>query len=291
MARHLGDVLDDSKVMDLSRVGAEAHSHAGAVIEHRRFGGAAVSRIMHPPHQRISAHEHDWPTLAIYRTGDFRERADGGGEVCFDGPSFVFQPAGAVHEDTIGGGGLETLTMMFDPDWLSDEARAVLPRITHWRPGGPAVMAARALLLDWQDEAFDEREVSARTSRFVVDAFASETQSVVPPVWGECVVAALGEEAASTEIVAQRLSLHPAWLARAYRAWRGEGMAETVRRKRVERAAIALRASTDALADVAVAAGFCDQSHMNRAFRAVLGRTPLEVRREAALLRPLAAAG
>jgi hypothetical protein len=27
---------------------------------------------------------------------------------------------------------------------------------------------------------------------------------------------------------------------------------------------------------------------MNRAFRAVLGRTPLEVRREAVLLRPLA---
>jgi AraC family transcriptional regulator len=56
----------------------------------------------------------------------------------------------------------------------------------------------------------------------------------------------------------------------------------------VERAALLLRGGRAALAEVAVAAGFCDQSHMNRAFRAVLGRTPLEVRREAVLLGPLA---
>jgi AraC-like DNA-binding protein len=84
------------------------------------------------------------------------------------------------------------------------------------------------------------------------------------------------------------LSLHPAWLARAYRAWRGEGIAETVRRRLVERAVLKLRSGGASLADVAAECGFCDQSHMNRAFRSVLGRTPLEVRREAALLRPLA---
>ena len=74
----------------------------------------------------------------------------------------------------------------------------------------------------------------------------------------------------------------------AYRAWRGEGLAETARRLRVERAALLLRGSDAPLADIALAAGFCDQSHMNRAFRAVLDRTPLDVRLETALLQPLA---
>jgi AraC family transcriptional regulator len=277
--------LDSSKVRR-----AEGHTHAGAVIEHRRFGGAAVCRIMHPPHQRIEAHEHDWPALAIYRFGDFEERLSEGGEVVFDGPSFVFQPAGAAHEDVIGGGGLETLTMMFDPAWLSAEARAVLPRVTHWRPDGAAVIAARRLAEDWENAALSEAEIGARTSRFLVDAFRVERPMVTAPSWSARVAAELANEV-STDELAQRLALHPAWLARAYRAWRGEGMGETVRRKRVERAVIALRSSVDALADVAAACGFCDQSHMNRAFRAVLGRTPLEVRREAALLRPLAAVG
>jgi transcriptional regulator GlxA family with amidase domain len=49
-----------------------------------------------------------------------------------------------------------------------------------------------------------------------------------------------------------------------------------------------LRARADTLAGVAADAGFCDQSHMNRCFNAVLGRTPLEVRGEAALLAAVA---
>ena len=74
------------------------------------------------------------------------------------------------------------------------------------------------------------------------------------------------------------------------RAWRGEGIAETLRRRRVERAALRLRGGDAPLADIAAECGFCDQSHMNRAFRIVLGRTPLEVRREAVLLSALVAA-
>jgi AraC family transcriptional regulator len=85
---------------------------------------------------------------------------------------------------------------------------------------------------------------------------------------------------ASTNDLARRLDLHPAYLARAYRYATGEGMHETVRRSRVERASNLLRHSYLALADIAAASGFCDQSHMNRCFKAVLGRSPMRVRTE-----------
>ncbi len=58
----------------------------------------------------------------------------------------------------------------------------------------------------------------------------------------------------------------------------GEGLTETARRRRVERALAAVRHSALPLAQVAVEAGFCDQSHMNRCFQAVLGMTPNRVR-------------
>jgi AraC family transcriptional regulator len=64
------------------------------------------------------------------------------------------------------------------------------------------------------------------------------------------------------------------WLSRAYRCWRGEGLCEALRRRRVEAAAILLESSDKSLAEIAAAAGFCDQSHMNRAFKKHLGRTP-----------------
>jgi len=276
--------LDRSKVTR-----ANGHSHAGAVVERRAFDGARIVRIMHPPHQKIAAHTHDWPSLAIYRTGDYRERADDGAEIVFDGPSFVLQPLRAVHEDAIGASGLETVTMVFDPDWLGPEVRALLPRVTHWRPGGSAAMAARALMDVWQSLNASEADIRACTSRFLHAVLTRDAPEPQPaPAWGARVLDALTEHAPPTEHIAARLGIHPAWLARAYRAWRGEGIGETVRRKRVERAAIRLRTTTDALADIAADCAFCDQSHMNRAFRAVLGRTPLDVRAEAALLSAFA---
>jgi AraC family transcriptional regulator len=276
--------LDDSKVMDLPVTGAEAHDYEGAVVEHQRRSGAHVSRIMHPPGQHIAAHEHDWPVLTLYRMGSYRECADDGRTIVFDGPSVVFQPAGAAHADEIGESGLETLAMTFDPAWLSEEARALLPTRTQWRPGGEMAIAARSLADVWLDEEAGDARLSAVTSAFLARMF--RVRAARAPDWAERVT-----DDASTEELARSLGLNAAWFARAYRAWRGEGLVETARRRRVERATALLRYGRDALADVAVAAGFCDQSHMNRAFRVVLGRTPREVRREAALLRPLAAAG
>lgn len=273
-------VLDDLKVRR-----ADGHDYAGAVVEHLRLAGAHVSRIMHPPGQRIEAHGHDWPVLTLYRLGGYREQADGGAAIDLDGPSVVFQPAGAAHADEIGDRGLETLSMTFDPNWLAPEARNALPSRTRWRLGGAVSGAGRALAQAWLAPDADDAGVRAATSG-LIEAFAKQRASRPPP-WGARVAAALDAEARATKNLAHALSLHPAWLARAYRAWRGEGMAETVRRRRVERAVIALRGRADTLADVALASGFCDQSHMSRAFRVVLGRTPLEVRREASLLAPL----
>ena len=88
------------------------------------------------------------------------------------------------------------------------------------------------------------------------------------------------DEPIPTREIARRLDLHPAWLARAYRHFRGEGLGETARRHRVEQATALLRRTDLPLAEIAHDAGFCDQSHMNRCFAAVLGRTPAIVRTE-----------
>jgi AraC family transcriptional regulator len=269
--------LDDSKVRD-------CHGHTGAVVEHLRLSGAHIARIMHPPGQRIEPHGHDWPGLTLYRMGAYEELADDGASMALDGPSVVFQPAGAAHADRIGAAGLETLSMTFDPDWIPDDAWRVLPERTCWRAGGALAVEARRLADVWLTSNDDET-LRAATAKFLLIMFARE-QAPAQPRWVRDVDAALGEER-STSSIAARVERHPAWLARAYRAWRGEGMGETVRRRRVERATVKLRASTAPLADIAAECGFCDQSHMNRAFRTVLGRTPLDVRREAPLLAPL----
>jgi len=271
MAAAKAGVLDDSKVA--------AHSYTGATVALRETSGAALSRIMHPPGQRIEPHRHDWPVLAIYRLGGYREEIDGAANA-FDGPSVVFHPAGADHADEVGAVGLETVSMSFDPTWLDAEARALLPDRSWSRAGGAAALAGRKLAAAWLQPRATDAQLRAATSCF----FRGVLVAPLPrrPDW-------IGDVEASFEAgEAAAPDLHPAWLARAYRAWRGEGLAETACRRRVEQAVQMLRTRADTLAGIAADAGFCDQSHMNRCFNAVLGRTPLEVRREASLLAAVA---
>ena len=262
MTARRGGVLDETKVAE--------HSYTGATVELRATQGAVFSRIMHPPRQRIEAHAHDWPVLAIYRLGGYREESDAG-ESAFDGPSVVFHPGGAAHADEVGELGLETVSLSFDPSWLSPEAAAALASFSWSRVGGAAALAARKLAMMWLTPRIDEQALRRATSKFFLSADAAPAPK--QPDWVNDLDGA---------------GVHPAWRARAYRAWRGEGIAETARRRRVERAVQMLRESQDSLAAIAADAGFCDQSHMNRCFNAVLGRTPAVVRSERALLARVA---
>ena len=85
--------------------------------------------------------------------------------------------------------------------------------------------------------------------------------------------------------LAREMGRHPVSLASAYRAATGEAPSEAAARFRVERAAHLLRETKEAPARIALEAGFCDQSHMIRTFRRLIGRLPSAVRADAAWMR------
>ncbi|HBL26578.1 MAG TPA: hypothetical protein DD490_07070 [Acidobacteria bacterium] len=79
--------------------------------------------------------------------------------------------------------------------------------------------------------------------------------------------------------VARELGVHPVHLARRFRRSFGMAPGEYVRRCRLERARRLMRRSTAPLAEIAVAAGFTDQSHFNNVFRKSFGVSPGVFRR------------
>jgi AraC family transcriptional regulator len=78
--------------------------------------------------------------------------------------------------------------------------------------------------------------------------------------------------------VARRVGVHPVHLARTFRRVHQITFAGYVRHTRVEFARRELAASESPLGDIAVAAGFCDQSHFSRLFKRYTGLTPAEYR-------------
>lgn len=198
------------------------------------------------------------------------------------GPSAVLHPPKRCHSDIIGRAGLETFSIQFDPDWLGVDLWRRLDRSSGWAGGSVAANATR-LVGVWRQTHLREHQLKAATVEFISEALATAPievparlktlrQEIRSSVWP------------STTALAHKVGLHPAWLARSYRSAFGEGLTDTRRRCRVERAVELLRTTHHPLAEVAAACGFSDQSHMNRNFSQLLGRTPLQVRQERELL-------
>jgi AraC family transcriptional regulator len=243
-----------------------------------RDDGAIANLTVLGAQRRVPAHIHANPYLSLHVLGDYREDGDVG-EAFIGGPAAMFYPAGSAHEMAVGPLGLATVIIEFDPARLRNvvgDAKAL--RASRRWVGGEVGLRASRLARAWLSGAPDERRF-ALTEAFLRSAIGAEPVRRAP-AWLEDLDASLGADADAprTESLAQRYGVSRPWLARAYRRWRGEGLGEAQRRWRVARAAVLLESPGLRLAEVAAEAGFCDQSHMNRAFKRLIGRSPAAVR-------------
>lgn len=249
------------------------HSRAFAL---KRFGGATATRVIDGGHRAVREHAHDWPILSLFIAGDYLNTTDEG-RMRIHSPAAIFYRRGDAHANVVGGVGHEQIEIEFDPGWIGSGLLPCGPR--RWI-GGVTGGAARQLARLWTDPSASERLLRQATSDFLAAA-AGTGRREDEPRWMASARLALGaEEPATTAELAERYGVSAHWVAEAYRRFVGEGISGTVRRRRVERAAALLRESEARAADIAADAGFCDQSHMIRAFHAVLGRSPGAVRAE-----------
>jgi AraC family transcriptional regulator len=264
-----------------------SHTFHGLELPVRALSGARALRIVHPAGQLIPPHRHDWPLLTLPALGGYQEETDDGC-VGVAGPAVVLHPPGRCHANCIHPLGMETFSIEFDPAWLGlSRSDRLFDSSLYWI-GGAVPLASRALAKLWNDAQASENMLQSATAEFLQMAIGSRAN--FRPAWLGAVRTAIevNETATATATrIASTLEMHPRWLAHAYRQAAGEGLHDTILRRRVERAAHLLRSSERAIADVAFAAGFCDQSHLNRALRKFTGRTPVQLRAERASLQAL----
>jgi AraC family transcriptional regulator len=81
-------------------------------------------------------------------------------------------------------------------------------------------------------------------------------------------------ETPSLAELAESVGVHPVHLAREFRKRFGCATGDYVRRLRIEQACAALTTSDTPLTEIALAAGFYDQSHFSNTFKKITGMTP-----------------
>jgi AraC family transcriptional regulator len=249
----------------------------------QRFSGALVRRTLDRSGARVAEHAHDWRVLSLFVLGSYSNQTEIG-ERFIAGPSAILYSAGAAHRNTAGQDGFEQIEIEFDPAWLRSVSLPAGP-VLHWL-GGRTGAQARALARICTHDVSEESLLAALQQFF---AAAASDISGRRPAWLDSVARRLRDDPTrKVSELARGAGLHPSWLGTAYRQAAGEGLMDAAARFRVEQAAKLLRETGLPFADIAMEAGFCDQSHMIRTFHRILERPPSAVREDKEFFRQAA---
>ena len=256
----------------------------GAPVKTRVVGGFVCTEYRYRERAVLRRHSHELAYFSLVLSGSYLEHGAHSPARHCDSEHVLYHPAGETHSDEFGNRGGVIFSIELEPKWTAalreyELQAAVSLTLPQRRVSWLATRAYQAF------NDFDQR------SALLLEATAIELLYQLPwkhsaqtesgaPRWLRDVIDILHAEfyrPFSLTAIAQRVGAHPVHVARAFRRCHRMTVGEYVRRLRVDYAMKAL-AGADSLSDIATRAGFADQSHLGRVFRAVTGMTPRQFR-------------
>jgi len=247
-------------------------SFCGTTKVQRRTGGFVFTENRFEPGLYIPEHEHLIPHFTQVLEGGFEERY-ASTTLCADLSATLVVPERQSHSDRMGTNGARTFSVEPLPETIARLRLDVPVLAGPALVGGAASLAAHRLhRLFSQGEGACPILLEARALEVLSLLARAEPKRVA---WIEAVASYLdAHQNASLEEVARECTVHPAHLARSFRARFGESVGRYQRRRRLERASQLLRETNESVAGVAALCGFSDHAHLSRLFRAEYGTSP-----------------
>jgi len=261
----------------------ERNSTAAVSVKTRQVNGLNLFKVAYPPRLRQPRHTHELAALSFVMAGNYAE-SFGRKTFARRDSTVVFHPpeeSHAVDFETE----VRILSVQFETERLARlrEHSAVLDEpaslrsenINHlgWRvcrefqnPDAFSALAIEGLILEILAEA--SRRKAATEQNF--PRWLRQTRDFLHANFAASLV---------VDDIARIAGVHPVHLARVFRQKFGCTIGEYLRRLRVEFANREIAATETPLSEIALAAGFADQSHLNKTFKSVFGLTPAEHRK------------
>ena len=246
--------------------------------------GFSFREVVDRSEEEIPRHTHEEAHFIFVVQGSYITSAREVEPVCAS-RTLLFNPAGTTHRDRFQTRGGRFLAISVAPERLRlvQEQISLIDHPVGFCQGSMPWLAARLY-----------RELRARDglSVLVMEGIALELLGQTarqklrpgrrPPRWLRTAQELIHDRFPSSPglaEIARAVGVHPVYLARAFREHHGMTIGEYVRKLRVEHACRLISTTGASLSEIALAAGFCDQSHFSRTFKRMTGSSPAEYRR------------
>ena len=258
----------------------------GRILRSMDADAARVIETVHPAGLYLPYHDHEHASVNLTWAGRYEEKFP---HRCIDsGPAtVVIKPAGIRHFNRYGTVNTHCIMVDFGARALEwDEPRASALGDVWTARGGPAAAAMR--------EVWSELRIGDSASRLIIDGCISRILEVADRrrrprraedgspkwlVWVEEFLHAHATRPVRLNDLARLADVHPGHLCKAFKRQYRVSVGCYQRRLQVDVARRRLLESADTVARVAAEAGFADQSHFGRVFKAQFGVSPAEYRR------------
>lgn len=260
-----------------------SHGHFyGDVLRSANIAGSQFTETIYYPDTTIPKHSHESAYFCLVLQGNYMETYENKNRTCKQS-ALLFHPSGEVHANRFHNVGGRVLSIEVDPKRLQSirEFSKILDNPAEFHGGQLAWLTMR---LYREFRGMDETSplaIEGLILEILAEASRSYTITPVrkPPHWLERAKELIHAEFSrrlSLNEIAESVGVHPVHLARVFRKHYRCTIGEYVRQRRIEFACHQLSESDAPLVEVALAAGFSDQSHFTRTFKHYTGMTPAE---------------
>jgi AraC family transcriptional regulator len=250
------------------------------MVRRREVSGFWLSETCYDPGVQVPRHGHEWAFFYTVLEGGYTETF-GAASLAPRPGALIFHPAGDVHSHSSGSSQARCFNLDVGPEWIE--------RALDYSSSPTARQELSGGLLSWLGaRLYREFRASDPVSDLAIQGVALEilaetsrrgarTGERHTPRWLRAVLDLLHDrfsESLSLPDLAEAVGVHPVHLARVFRRSQGCTVGDYLRRLRVDYACRRLSASTDPLVQIALDAGFSDQSQFCRVFKRQTGMTP-----------------
>ena len=251
----------------------------GRVSRSREVPAVTLTETRYPSGSKLPRHSHERSYFCFVLQGRFAEMYGNKSRAC-QPATLIFHPSGEAHWDHFQ---TEVHCLNIQPDSHLEYQALRLAQPADFHGGAPAHLATKLYREFREMDEVSALAIEGLTLEMIAEATRSfKREARTTPTWlkrAQELLHAHFAERLTLSFVAASVGVHPTHLAREFHKHHNLTVGEYVRQLRIEFACSQLSASDIPISEIAIAAGFFDQSHFSRTLKLLTGLSPAAYRK------------